>query len=337
MTSSNTIPKLNSSPCNIPVAVIDTMFTGWEECGKYLNKDKSKKTGKAKNTNPVARMLDTWILLKSITTSGCIHSYSNQLPEVAAFCKIKKRTLQYRIAWLKEHNLLHTHSKNLYLHSYKAMEEEFGIDTSERLKQTINYEPTDNRSLAEMLWPVGLSRLRKRCIYMYNKKIDESPGLRGDIEDHAISYENHKINQQKLHNDSEYFRQSHEVLQVKSYKHKAYQQTFNIAHNASDANPGIDLTQATLAKHCGYSIKQKKDENGKDISVSSGMGHHLRRLEDKEIITMTPQHVVSEYVARKDEKIFQHKYVHKKKQTIWYRPNHIKIHFDQISLEKKTA
>lgn len=314
---------------NIPLEAIDLMVRGWEECGRYV------KTGKAKHTNPTARALDTWIILKTITTSGKIHNYRQQLNDLAATCKIGVRMLQSRIKWLKERNLVYTENKHLYLNSYKSLKQEFEIDITERTQQVIFYDTTDNITLAEKLFPLGIDRMKERCRYMYNKKINKNTTTRREISNHAVAY---GANQEKLGN-TEYFRHSHLVLQLKTYKEEpAGQTSFYLTHDHVDANPDLNFKQATLARRMGYAVLEKTDPvTGKDISESIGVGHFLRRLAKKNLITIKKGHVESEYRARKDEAVFHHRFVRETKKTIWYRPNQITVNHEAIFVQKRMA
>lgn len=315
---------------NISLELIDLMFTGWDPCGKYVT------TGKAKNTNPVARYLDTWMLLKALTTSGNIHNYRSKTEELSRLCKISARTLHYRLRWLKANNLVRTAGKNLYLSSYKALETQFEIDTTERLKIPVNYDTSTNTRLADQLYVLGHKRWQDRCNYMYNKKLNQEVTIRRDIEDHAIAYE---ANPEKLEQDSEYFRQSHDVLLVKSYKEEAVGlTTFKLVHKQCDANPDLNLTQASIGRNNGFSVNKKQDEvTKKDMSSCSGLGHLHKRLAAKGLITIKERHIVSDYCAHKDEKIFHHRFVHGTRQTIWFRPNHITINYKAIFNPQKAT
>src|SRR5690349_18116935 len=130
MTAATTILPQQYHVKNLPLEVIDLFFTGWQQCGKFV------KTGSAKNTNPRARALDTWIVLKSITSSGKIHNYRQQLSEMLSICKIKAGSFYARLKWLKEHGLVHIEGKHLHLHSYKELQQQFDIDITERTQRT---------------------------------------------------------------------------------------------------------------------------------------------------------------------------------------------------------
>src|SRR5207237_6931677 len=59
----------------------------------------------------------------------------------------------------------------------------------------------------------------------------------------------------KLYSDEEYFRTLHRKLRVKSFEDKEVGlSSFDIVHTKCPANPDIELTTATHAKHFNYKV-----------------------------------------------------------------------------------
>lgn len=67
------------------------------------------------------RLLSAWLILKSITSSGCIQNYRKQLPQLAATCKIAIGTFNIYLHKLTAENLLHVYKADLFLHRFEVL------------------------------------------------------------------------------------------------------------------------------------------------------------------------------------------------------------------------
>lgn len=342
----------------MPTAAIDLHFySGWEECGEHVH---AEKKGSAKHTNPNARFLDTFILLKAIAGgSSTIHDYNKQLPELARICKIRRSTFFERIDWLIANKLVRRSGGHLFLHKYKYLEPLFGIDTKERYKKTVYYDTrtTNKQRLAELLYAEGEERKLELCKAAYNKKMDAAPDVRQAIINRAPQY---GINPEELRN-SETFRQFHLFLQELSYSQPGMEDIFHLTHNSCDANPDLNMTHAGIGRDNGFTIQvkkpikkkkakkqqtqssefadnQKKERKEKVRYSCSGAAHYERRIAKKGIIAVKEQQViVSEWRARKDENIYHASWWEDTEQTIWFKPKEKTIIYKQDFELKKTA
>lgn len=345
---------------NVPTAVIDVIFyRGWKKCNKG---------SRAKHINRDARFLDFWILLKALnkagTGSGTIRNYTEQLPELLRICKIKRSTFFTRKKWLIANNLMHESGGHLFLHSYKYLEPLYGIDTTERYKIPVYYDTTETNKqrLAELLYAEGEERKLELCKAAYNKKMDAAPDVRQAIINRAPKY---GINPEELRN-SETFRQFHLFLQELSYSQPGMEDIFHLTHNCCDANPDLNMTHAGIGRDNGFTIQvkkptkkkkakkqqtqssdsadNKKKERKEKVRYScSGAAHYERRIAKKGIIAVKEQQViVSEWRARKDEKVFHASWVEERdgekvQETIWFKPKEKTIIYKQAFQLKKTA
>src|SRR4051794_26787798 len=74
---------------NVPAELIKYAILQWIPCWKY-----AKKTGVGNSTNTFIKAISVWLILKSETSSGCMHNYRTQLAALAVKCKMCVRTLE---------------------------------------------------------------------------------------------------------------------------------------------------------------------------------------------------------------------------------------------------
>jgi hypothetical protein len=307
---------------NVPTALILYAIEQWTLCNKYAHK-----TGVGNNTNPFLRAVAVWILLKHETTSGKIKHYRKQLPQMATKCKMSVRSLDSYLAWLKKEELAHVEGTSLVLHSYQSVKK-YGINIQQR-QQTILYDTNSKASFAHILAAIGVEKLKDKPRTTYWKKVTKNPDALAELRTHLIAY---GADATRLDTDPEYFRLSHLQLLEASYKNEGPgRSSFYLLHKFIDANPDINYKAATYAFKMGYSVQEREDKvTGKDEAHSSGFSRLKHKLKALGLITVKKAHIESEYRARKDEKIFHHRYVRRTKKTIWFRPDQININNDAI-------
>jgi hypothetical protein len=305
----------------VHIGVIDFITRQWKENGKHV------KTGKAKHTNPYATGLSIWYILKAETSSGIIQNYRSQLTELAAKCLHCTSSLQKWIAWLRNEGLLHIEGKHLRLHSFAALKK-YGINYKQKVEKAVYYDSSENISLSDKLLAIGIVRMQERGKRIYEKKITGNPAIQREIGNHLIAY---GADAKKVSTDLDYYRKEHLALCIRSYKEEETgQSSFDLLHKDTNVNPDIQLCTATYGRYMGYSVLEKKDVDGKGQPKCMGFSHLKRKLATMGVIKVRHRHVESEYQARKDEKVFHHRWVKKKRRTIWFLPDEIIINHDVI-------
>lgn len=309
-----------------------------KECGAFVTK------GTAKTHNDFIKNICTWALLKSITTSGIIQNYRLQLSDIAAYCKVKRATLEMRITWLEVEGLVRREHKHLKLASWKTLGEKYGINTTEKIH--VLYDPSEKAHLQDTLATIYIQDNKEPGRLQYHNKINGHPQIKSDLANHLYEHRSEyarKVYTQaeyynKLHSDGEYFRKQHLRLQMKSFGEKEVGlSSFDIAHKVSPANPDIELTTATHARHFNYKVQQRKATNGKVQSVSMGFHHLKRRLVAVGMLTVKKRGIESEWRARKDDKKCHCTWVAKEKATIWRLCDELTIKQEAIYGAKTVA
>lgn len=292
----------------------------WLPCHKY------KKTANGKNTNAFVKGIAVWLLLKHETPSGKIQGYRDQLKQLAYKCKMCVRSLDKYIAWLRDEQLATVEGRDLLLEGYKALKQ-YGINIRQR-EQTINYDTTSKATLAEIIIALGIEKMKDKPRDAYWQKVTKNQDALGELRNHLIAY---GADQQRLDNP-EYFRQCHLRLLKLTYKEAGPGQTsFYLLHKYIQANPDINMKAATYARKMGYAVLEHQNQaTRKDESKSMGFSHLKWRLATKGLIIISKDQVESDYRARKDEKIFHHRYVRDTKRTIWFLPDQLNINHAEI-------
>lgn len=315
----------------VPTSLILFAILKWEYCGKY-----AKRTTIGNNTNPFIKGIAVWLILKSESTSGCIHDYRDQLKELAKKCKMSVRTLERYINWLRSEGLAERRFNDLVLHQYNILRK-YDIDIKER-EAIIYYDTNDNTKLSEILISIGIQRLKdKRCI-MYWKKINQNQDVFTTLKDLLIKF---GVDKSRL-NEIEYFRECHLELMCQSFEEeKPGQEAYQFLHKIIQANPDVNAKAATYGRKFGYAVQQRKNtQTKKDESLCQGFTSLKHRLVKKGLISAEKDNIEGFERARKDEKIFHQRWLKDFKHTIWFRVDQITVNlerFFKISTHAKTA
>jgi hypothetical protein len=298
---------------NVPTELILFAIQQWTPCNLYV-----KKRGGGNNTNTFLKAISVWLILKNETSSGTIKNYRQQMFDLANKCKMSVRSLDNYLRWLRKEDLVHVEGKNLFMHDYKTLKK-YGINIKEREKN-ICYDTSKNATLAEILITVGIRLMKQRWMRYYWRKVNKNPDALSELRNQLIA---HGADDSMLDNP-EYFRQRHLDLLLKTYKEEEPgQESFYFLHTYLEANPDLNCRQDTYASKLG-------------LAAAMSFCHIKFRLQKKGLIQVRKDHIESEYRARKDEKMFHHRYVRKTKQTIWFRPDQITIN-RAIYAQKKAA
>lgn len=309
----------------VPTSLILFAIQKWEYCGKY-----AKRTTIGNNVNQFIKAISVWLILKNETTSGCIHNYRQQLQQLAEKNKMSVRTLEKHINWLRNEGLAYVSPSgaggNLVLHQYGVLRK-YDIDIKER-ESTIFYDTQNKTRLHEILISIAIQRLKdKRCI-MYWKKINQNPDEHTALCDLLVKF---GADRTRL-NDIQYFRECHLELICQSFEEEEPgQEVYQFLHKIIKANPDLNAKAATYGRRFGYTIQERKNERTKkDESMCQSFSHLKRRLVKKGLISAEKDNIEGWNRARKDEKVFHHRWLKEFGHTIWFRVDQLTVHLHQF-------
>jgi hypothetical protein len=329
LTKGHTIPRAADvlELKNVPTELILYTYWQWEYCGEY------KAAGNGKNVNRFLRHIAIWIILKNMTTSGVIKKYRDQLPDLARACKMSETTMQRYVYWLQDEGLVTIHNRNLVLKDYKFLQKKYGINIKER-EQTIFYDVNDNKKLSEILISVALLHKQSDRMQVYWNKVTQNQDMYKLLYDLLVQF---GADSSRLQNP-EYFRECHLELQCQTYQEeKPGQPAFNFIHNMLKANPDLNCKASTYGRQMGYAVFETANPvTKKDESRCMCFGHLKKRLMKKGLIDITVDHIESEVISRKDERVYHHRYNRKSGKTVWFRPDQIAIN-KAVFFTPKTA
>lgn len=322
----------------VPKELIAYAFKQRKECGAFVTK------GSAKTHNDFLKNICTWLVLKNITTSGIIQNYRLQLSDIAAYGKIKRATLEKRISTLEAEGLLRREHKHLKIVSWQKLAAKYSISITEKIH--VLYDTSEKAHLQDTLATIYIQDNKEPGRVQYHNKINGHPQQKLELanlffalrSEHTKKAYTEAEYYSKLYSDEEYFRTLHRKLRVRSFEDKEVGlSSFDIVHTKCSANPDIELTTATHAKHFNYKVLERKAANGKDQSYSMGFHHLKRRLVAVELLTVKKRMVESEWRAHKDEKQCHCTWIEKKKTTMWRLPDELIINQEAIYGAKTVA
>lgn len=124
-------------------------------------------------TNQLIRAIDTWLILKHITTSGLIQNWNNQKKDLFKICKCSESIFRNRIKILKELQLLTFDRHDIRICSWEKMEKLLSISTKERL--IIQYNTNDKQTISQWIFAAEINDNQKRQAFVIDKKLNKNP------------------------------------------------------------------------------------------------------------------------------------------------------------------
>ena len=109
-----------------------------EERGAY-----AVKTGKAYRTNREIKILDTFFILKALTTTGKIKNYKTRKDELSKACKISWSTFQSRIKELETKELISIQNKSIVCTGWRKLIDLYDFDP--KYEYVVKYDE-DNKA-----------------------------------------------------------------------------------------------------------------------------------------------------------------------------------------------
>ncbi|GEM_PF-5855389 len=256
-------------------------------------------------TNKIIRAVDTWLCLKSVTTTGHILRYDTQLQYLLQLCKISRASFYSRLHYLQTEKLITWNKKNkrIAICSWETLAKYFDLDKQTTFI-TIQYDITDNRRIYQFLSAIEIDANQLAQRKALQNRINKNPELKNTLISLMLNYgaEADRIN------DAVYFQQTLWQMQVESFKRGTGTDTYEALHALH-----ADVNRST---HRAF----KRSRNYKS---AQSVSYEKKCLEKAGIISIEKIEVVSRVRARK-EKDYRVRWLKHKKQTIWFLPDQVK-------------
>ncbi len=165
-------------------------------------------------TNKVIRAIDTWLCLKSLTTTGVIQFYCNQKNELLQLCKISKASLYTRLHYLQNEKLItwNKRSGTIKLCSYEKLADHYNYTHTSFIN--INYDITDNRKICQFLFSIEIESNQKRQTEALYNSINKNPETKNTL---ITLMQQYGADRTRL-SEPEYFRKTLWLMQRESFK-----------------------------------------------------------------------------------------------------------------------
>ena len=178
-------------------------------------------------TNKNIRAVDTWLCLKSTTTTGVVQRYDNQLKSLLQLCKISRACFYSRLHYLQSQKLIAWDKKNkrITICSWDAFTKYFDLGPSTTFI-TITYDITDNRRIYQFISAIEIDAnqfAQRKALY---NRINKNPELKNTLTTLMLNY---GAEASRL-DDAVYFQQTLWQMQVESFKRGTGTETYEALH-----------------------------------------------------------------------------------------------------------
>lgn len=124
-------------------------------------------------TNQVIKALDTWLILKHLTTAGVIQRWNDQKQDLFKYCKCSESIFRHRLKLLASLQLLTYDRYNIKLCSWQTLEKQLQIEITDTF--TIHYNLDNDQKLFQWIIAAEIADNQQRQAYMIGKKLKENP------------------------------------------------------------------------------------------------------------------------------------------------------------------
>lgn len=237
-------------------------------------------------TKPVA----FYYLLKTLTTSGIIQNYFEQINEICALCDITKPTFYKRLKECKKLNLLSYSRKTgtITLVSYYKLAETFDYTSTNLV--TVEFKPSEQK-LHHVLEALYLQLAEQARALAFEKRIKSNPELRKELDKYITTDE--KGN----------YATALKALQIEAFKqgHEKYTEIFLL-------NPFTTCNSKTMCLMFNFKSEQS-------------IAYLKSKLQRNKLLTVRPQTTISQTNQRIKHAFI--KWDNENKRTIWVRPDQL--------------
>lgn len=124
-------------------------------------------------TNQAIKALDTWLILKHLSTPSLLQQWNGQKECLFKCCKITETIFRHRLKLLQAMKLLTYDKYDIRLCSWDELSRQLEIDTTE--KTIIHYDITDKKRVQEWLIAAEIMDNQNRQSYSIIKKLNKNP------------------------------------------------------------------------------------------------------------------------------------------------------------------
>lgn len=151
---------------------------------RELRGEHAVKTGKGYETNRAFKAVETYLYLKTLTTSGKIQIRHNEsttafMERVATECRVSPNTLLTRLSWAQELNLLTYNERSITVSSYTNVCQMYHI----KKEITIYHEEETSPKLEYILKTKVIEENKNRQRFMFEKKVKANPVLHKELKE----------------------------------------------------------------------------------------------------------------------------------------------------------
>ncbi len=179
-------------------------------------------------TNRTLREVAVFCVLKTVTSSGIIQNYIEQLDDLAELCNCSKSSLFGIIKRLIDQKLIARKGGALILRSMQRLLNRYEITSKETVSLTYEFR---NHKLYQLLQAAYIKSMRSGQEFMVNKKIQNNPYLK------------HIINEKSK--NPERIRKKLLSLQISTFKDKSTTDEYELIHSI---NADTNLSARSLRR-----------------------------------------------------------------------------------------
>lgn len=136
-------------------------------------------------TNQLIKAIDTWLILKHLTTSGQVKEWNRQKEYLLKCCKCTDATLRTRLRMLHELKLITWYkierkNDSIKVCSWSDLETVFSIDTEKRL--SIQYNINDAQTIQQWLIAAEIEDNKDRQDFAITCKVSANPEVKSSFD-----------------------------------------------------------------------------------------------------------------------------------------------------------
>lgn len=127
-------------------------------------------------TNSFIKAVGTWIVLKHLSTPSLLQNWNGQKDQLLICCKVVESTFRLHLKMLATMKLLTFDRHNIRLCSWDELGKALDIDIEK--KQTIHYDISDKKTVAQWIIATEINDNQERQAYKIISKLNKNPELK---------------------------------------------------------------------------------------------------------------------------------------------------------------
>jgi hypothetical protein len=131
-------------------------------------------------TNQAMRALDTWIVLKHLSSPSLIQNWNKQKVELLAWCKCSETILRHRLKLLQQMELIQYDRNNITVCSWKTLSRQLAINIEKKL--VIQYKKDDTQKIYQWLIAAEIQSNKDRQDKAITRKLSANPEIKINLD-----------------------------------------------------------------------------------------------------------------------------------------------------------